>query len=348
MTKEEFVAQVDRAAVTTEGLPVTSALLKHLSAQLRKGDPPWWKAALKAWEGRKFVAWSEAWGLFLTCVHFEALSDAESPLVPYFPSCGGTDEADPAGAFAAFLSDLPKSFVENLRSGYRRSYIEPRAMLWLTPALLYFQRRGLPYYVVEVNSGAGLNLVSDVVVPPKGFDSDLVAARIGLDPSPKLLEDIIHRRWITASIMPDQLQMIADLDKAAEKLLERKRRDATFVQLVECAPESAPKFVAQNIPADDPDVGLLFFNMGTTVRMTDADYDAYQDAVAGMMKPWGDRALWVEVENVRGELYSTTFQLRVSRMVDGQPRGHIMASFDFGAAKTGFDQEAALKFLGAK
>ena len=78
----------------------------------------------KAWDKRRFVAWSEAWSLYLSALHFAALSDAECPLVSYFPSCGGTAEADPSGALAKFLADPPTSFFERLKSSHRRNYIE--------------------------------------------------------------------------------------------------------------------------------------------------------------------------------------------------------------------------------
>ena len=58
MTKEEFLAQVDRGIQGSGSLPVTCALLKHLSESLKKGDPAWWLKTLKAWDKRKFVAWS--------------------------------------------------------------------------------------------------------------------------------------------------------------------------------------------------------------------------------------------------------------------------------------------------
>src|SRR5579885_1001185 len=112
-------------------LPVSSALLRHLAEQLKKGDPAWWIETQKAWAGRSFTAWPEAWSLFLTAVHFEALSDAESPLVRFFPSCGGTPEADPSGAFARFLSAAPRSFFNNLKSRHRRVYVQARAPVWM-------------------------------------------------------------------------------------------------------------------------------------------------------------------------------------------------------------------------
>lgn len=344
MTKEEFVSQLEQGASRLAGLPVSASVLRWTADALKRGEPPWWKAAAKAWENRRFVAWSEAWSLYLTALHFEALNDAECPLVPFFPSCGGTAEAEPGPGLAKFFADVPGSFFENLRERHRRTYVAPRAAMWLSPAMLFFQRRGLPYYVVEANAGAGLNLAPDVVAKQKGFDSSLVAARIGLDPQPLDLSDIASRRWLTAGIWPDDLPAIAQLDAAIEAVQKRSQDEANFIQLAACAPEQAPAFVTKNIPSDDADVGLLLLNMGTTVRMTDAEYAAYGAAVAAMLKPWGDRGLWVEMENVRGETYSATYQLRVHRLAEGAMRGMVMASADLGSSKHSY-VEAAAAFL---
>lgn len=344
MTKEDFLAQVDRGIQSSGSLPVSSALLKHLAETLKKGDPPWWLKTQKAWEKRSFVAWSEAWGLFLTCVHFEVLSDADNPLVPYFPSCGGTAEADPSSAFAKFLADPPATFFERLKTGHRRSYVEGRAPLWISASVLYFQRkRLLPYYLVEVNAGAGLNLMADVLAADKHFDSGLILARIGLDPEPLQLEDIIQRRWLTAALMPESLPAIAAMDRAADALLKKRGEEAAFVQLAPCAAEAAPKFIAQNIPVE-PDAGLMVYNMGTTVRMTDPQYEAFKAAMAATLKPWGDRGLWLEVESVRGEMYSNTFQFRLHRMLDGVLSQQLMGSVDLGGGGQLLIEEAA-KFL---
>jgi hypothetical protein len=348
LTREEFVAQLERGAAQCAGLPVSQAVLRWTGEQLKRGEPPWWKNIAKAWEKRRFVAWSEAWTLYLAALHFEALSDADSPLVAYFPSCGGTAEADPASGLARFFSDVPPSFYKNLRDRHRRTYVAARALLWVSPALLYFQRkRGLPFYLVEVNAGAGLDLAADALQPQKSFDSSLIAARIGLDPEPLDLADLEHRRWLTAGIFPDDPRSIALLDGAVEAVKKRQSDEANFLQLAPCPPEKAAAFLAKNVPADDPDVGLLVFNMGTTVRMTDAEYAAYGQSIFAALKPWGDRGLWVEAENVRGELYSSTLQLRAHRLVDGTPRSFVMASFDIEASKHAYS-EASASFLEVK
>lgn len=347
MTKEEFIAQLERGCSQPSLPPVTSAVLRWTADQLKRGDPPWWKAVLKAWEKRRFVAWNEAFGLFLTTLHFEALNDAQCELVPFFPSCGGTAEADPSTGLARFLAAPPATFFENLRTRERRSYLEFRALLWTDPAGLFFQRRGLPFYLVEVDAGAGLDLAVDLVTKFKSFDSSLVAARIGLDPQPLDTFDIVSRRWLTAAIWPDLSVGIADLDKAIDFIQNQQKKDGAFIQLVPCPARDAAAFIAKSIPADDLDVGLMIVNMGATTRMTDSDYAAYAQSIAGALKPWGDRGLWVEVENVRGEAYSTTLQLRAHRLVDGALKSFVMASFDAVANKKLFSKASA-SFLAVK
>jgi hypothetical protein len=326
---------------------VTSAVLRWTADQLKRGDPPWWKAVAKAWDKRAFVAWSEAWGLYMTALHFEALNDAASPLVPYFPSCGGTAEADPSPGLLKFLSNPPPSFLANLRERHRRTYVAPRSILWMAPAMLHFQARGLPYYLVETNAGAGLNLAADILIKDKRFDSGLIAARVGLDPQPLDYSDIVQRRWLTAGIWPDHADAIIQLDNAIDGVQQRAKDEAAFIQLAPCPPEKAAAFIAKNIPSDDPNVGVLLFNMGTTVRMTDPEYAAYSAAIAATLKTWGDRGLWVEVENVRGETYSTTFQVRAHRIVDGALRSFTMASFDLETSKHVYS-EASPAFFGMK
>jgi hypothetical protein len=343
VTREEFAAQCERGALQVTGLPVTSAVLRWTAEQLKRGEPPWWKGIAKAWEKRKFVAWTEAWSLYLACLHFEALNDAECPLVPYFPSCGGTAEADPSVAVNRFLHAPSPTFYDNLRARHRRTYVAGRALLWLNPALLFFQKRRMPYYLVQVNAGAGLDLAADLIMPQKGFRSDLIDARVGLEPEPLIIEDILHRRWLTAGVYPDNVQAIQELDQALEKVSAANKEDASFIQLAPCPPEKAPAFIAKNIQPEEEE-GLLVFNMGATVRMTDAEYAAFAKGMAGTLSKWGDRGLWVEVESVRGETYSTTFQLRAHRVQGGQLRSMVLAALDMESGKHAYS-EASEAFL---
>ena len=196
-----------------------------------------------------------------------------------------------------------------------------------------------------MNAGAGVNLAADLACPAKDFDSELIAARVGLDVSPLQTEDMIDRRWLTACLWPDDLPAIAELDAVLDKIAERTRSEAAFLQLAACPPAKAAAFVTKNVPADDPEVGLLIYNMGSTVRMSDADYAAYAASIAALLQGWGDRGLWVEVESVRGETYSTTIQLRAHRILGGQLRSLVMAKVDLETA-AGQSSEASAAFLG--
>lgn len=347
MTREEFAAQCERAAqLTILALPVTGAILYWTGQQLKKGEPPWWKGVAKAWEKRAFHSWSEPWALWMACLHFEALNDAESPLVPYFPSCGGTSEADPSVAVARFLVSPPPSFFENLRTRVRRPYVGKLSALWTTPAALFFQRRRMPYYVVQSDAGAGLDLAADLAMPLKGFRSDLIDARIGLDSAPLVVEDMLQRRWLTACQNPEGGTGIALLDAAIEKIIAANKEDASFIQLAPCPAAKAPAFIAKNVPVEE-DSGLLAMNIGATGRMNDPEYAAYAKGMAAALAPWGERGLWVEVETVRGEPFSTTFQLRAHRVKDGQLRSMIVSTLNFEAGTHSYLEKEAGEFLSA-
>jgi hypothetical protein len=185
----------------------------------------------------------------------------------------------------------------------------------------------------------------DAVTRVKGFDSSLIAARIGLDPDPLDLADLSQRRWLTAGVWPDYIQGIQELDNAIDAVQKRTATENAFLQLAPCAPEKAPAFIAKNVPGDDADVGLLVLNMGTTSRMTDAEYASYAAAMAATLKPWGDRGLWVEAEHVRGETFSSTLQVRAHRFRGGAPVSAVLASIDFDSKTQQFDPAAAADFL---
>lgn len=351
ISKEDFIAQLERGVTGMGQLPVSLAMLRFMADELRKGEPAWWKKTLKAWEKREFYSWTEPWTLFLTCVHFEALNDAKNPMVRYFPSCGGTPEADPAPALAKFLDSPPDAFWENLRKRQRRVHVPAIATGWYIPALEFFLPRGIPFYLVQVNAGSGLDLASDVIYRTqmlKSVDPDLIQARIGLDPTPLMLQDILHRRWQTAAYFPDAMPDIKMLDSATDVLLAEQRHDPNFIQLVECPTPMAPKFISKNIPSDDPEMGLLVFQALTSGRFSEADYAAYTKDMAAMMAPWGDRALWVDVDTVRNELFSTTLIFRLWRLEAGVPQMFEMQRIEPQSGKRSLDQKGTHKFLSIK
>ncbi len=345
LTRDQFLSQLERALPALEGLPVSQGLVRQLSASLAKGEPVWWKSAQKAWARRSFAGWTEAWSLVLAAVHYDVLGDAKSPLRAYFPSCGGTAEVDPGPAFARYLESPSQAFLEKLTIGHRRDYVPGRSSLWLPAAASFFQRRGLPYYVVEINAGAGLNLASDVLEPRRGFDAELVAARIGLDPVPLDLELPDDRRWLAAAQMPEEVAELQKLGSVMETVLQRQRQEPNFIQLAPCPTEKAPGFIAKNIPADEEDVGLLVFNMGATVRMTDVQYKAFHGAMSQALKPWGKRALWLEVERQRGQPFATTYQAVLHKPSGAAFDDFVMLRFDVSTRKLTVDSDAADAFL---
>lgn len=346
-TKAEYIAWAERGAAGLAALPVSAAVLRYATEQLKKGYPPWWEKTQKAWEKRRPNAWSESWGLFLAALHFEALNDAKNPLVPYFPSCGGTPEADPAPALEKFLAAPPPSFYEHLRKGELRVYYGATANYWTGPAHLFFGEREMQFYLVEINSGAGLNLVSDMIMPPQipAFDRGLVAARVGLDCQPLLMEDISQRRWLTAGIYPDYGPGINALDAAIEALRASKQTDPNFVQLVECPVEKAPKFIAKNLPHDDPEVGLLVFNLMTTGEMSEDEYKPFSANMLEMMRPWGNRALWVEGEYIPGAVNSVIMQQRALWVEEGVFKAMEFSRYDFVSKKQTFGDAKARRLL---
>lgn len=327
--KSEFITQIERGLPTVAHLPVTSAILRHVADSLKAGDPPWWPPIAKAWRNRVFLHWTQAWGLLLSAVHYEALADAENPLVPYFPSCGGTAEADPVPAFEKFMKDPPATFFEWLARGYRIPYGTFGSQQWLVPAMRFFhmEERFLPYYLVHINAGAGFALIADYLNPHPSFDHNHIAARIGLETYPLDVRDLLHRRWLTASVEPDNVEALASLDKQADKLIGLLEKDPNYVQLVPCGHAVAPDYLAANIPLEE-DVGLMLFSVGVTAALPDEMAKAYELRMAQMMAPWKNRALWLDIEPVRGELYSTTFQARLCRVTPGGPAWQLLSTID--------------------
>ncbi len=350
VTREQFAVILGHLAAENDPYPVTSSVLRYCLETLKKGEPSWWKGVEKAFSKRIFASWQDPWDVFRTAIHFEALNDEKNPLIPYFPSCGGTAEADPSKPLELFLSKPPETFFDNLEKGHPRNYYFIFSNLWITPAYHFFARRGLPYYLVQLDACGGLDLVADFAtsVGERYHAPDLVAARIGLDPSPLLVEDIAHRRWMTAGIKPEEMAMIESLDKSIECLLSFKREDSNFVQLVECPKASYLDFVNANVPAGDPDVGLLLYTAFHSNRMNEADYGKLKEKVAALLAPWEDRGLWLEVEPVRGEMYSSTVQLTAHRMNSGMMLEQALYRFDQISLTSSLRFENSAEFLATR
>jgi len=340
MLKEDFIGQLEHGMTMTRTLPHVSAILALTIDQLKKGEPAWWRELAVNWEMRRFTGKNDAYTLYLTALHYEALGDPLSPLAACFPSCKAAPGADPSQALAQFLAAPPPSFFANLRvrtwSPYRSSF----STLWVGPALLYFERkRALPFYVIDAEAGAGLNLVADLAVKQELFNSELVTARIGIDLHPLDLKRSEDRRWMTAAIWSGSPESIANLDAAAAALQGLLSEQEDFVQLVASPPDKVAQFVAKNVPSEDPGVGILIFNIFMTSRMSDAEYAAYRAGLAKTLEDWGDRGLWVEVENARGGAPSAV-ELRVHRFTAGQLRSIVMARLEAGVPAPSYSKAA--------
>lgn len=329
MTKETFIEGLTRFAALAAGLPLTESLLTQTAERLKGGDPAWWRNISSVWEKRAFAHAGEAAGLYLTALHYEALRDAAGPLAPNFPSCGGAPGENLPLDLGKFLNAPPRSFFDNLRDRSRRFYLDSLSALWMGPALHYFQhKRAMPFYLVDIETGAGLTLAADVLAGEPSFDSGLVAARIGLDRNPIDPTWLDDHRWLTASIAPDSTDLIARLDASVAALKEQLSADPDFIQVVPVEPAGAAEFIARSIPADDPAVGLLVTNSFVTSRMNDPEYAAYAASLSKTLAKWGDRGLWVEIENSREADEAKTVQLRLHRFTGGALRSLVMAQVE--------------------
>ena len=85
--------------------------------------------------------------------------------------------------------------------------------------------------------------------------------------------------------------------------------------------------------------------MGVTVRMTNEEYKAFHGAMAKMLKPWGERGLWLEVERQRGDPYSTKYQAVLHKPSGAGFDDFVMLRFDAATRDLAFDVDAADRFL---
>jgi hypothetical protein len=222
------------------------------------------------------------------------------PLRPYFPSCGGK-AADCGGLVGEVMAQAPRKFWQNLAARHRRPYAPARARLWMSPAMLFFQRRSLPYYLVGFDAGAGLDLVADLAEPAKGFDSLWVAARIGLDAKPLSSSDD-DRRWLSACLATEDAAGLQALSRALATLRASLAKDPAFLQLRPCASSQPWDFVMRHIPPDR-DVGLL------TLRLLPGGL-TLDEGARQALEPWDDRGLAVDLIAAKPEPFCSSFRLR--------------------------------------
>ncbi|MDE2238141.1 MAG: DUF2332 family protein, partial [Elusimicrobia bacterium] len=231
-----------------------------------------------------------------------------------------------------------------LRQARRQGFSASRAALWLPPAASFFARRGLPFYLVELDAGSGLNLAADLG-GPKSFDSSLIAARVGLDPEPLELREPETKLWLAAGSPPEAVEELSRLKAAVEAASRRMDEEAAFIQLARCPLIKAPAFLRRNIPVDDPDVGLLVFNIAASGRLDEAEYARFRCEMAATLSPWGERGLWLEVELLRGQPFATTVQATLRRPSPGGLLELAAVQFDAVADRVSYDAARADRFL---
>lgn len=312
MTKDEFVSSLLSIAPELSALPVSRAIVDETIAILTNGAASWWTAVELEWKNRRFEDSKAPAYLFLAAVHDMALADESSPLRRFFPSCGGTASTGLASALSTALAGASRSFFLRLAS-HRRTHRQPWMSYWLYPATSFFGRRQLPYYLVEIECVAGMNLAVDMIYEHEGFRQDLVKARLGLDAEPLDVMNAADRRWLKAGVFPDAVDHHSDLDREFERYAYILSKDKTAVQVAKCSPSLTPKFLGAQLPKDD-DAGLLLATNLVARRLSADALFELKRGIASALRPWGDRALWVEFEAASGG-----FDVRCYRMVNGLP-----------------------------
>lgn len=341
VTKEALIFAAKAAITGNKNRPATAAALGAIGATLEAGEPAWWRGAQAAWASRRFNTADEALLLVWAAIHYEALSG--HPLAAQLPACGGapTDALGPQ--VRAFLDAPPHGFYACLSRRYCgfSSYWNSR---WREPARMFFQKRSLPYYLIELNSTGGLGACVDLLYPLKGFDSGLVQARVALEDPPLDLRRDEDAKWGVACCPPDDVPAIRDFAHSARLLRETLAGSEGLLQQAACATAVSPAFVAKNIPVD-PEAGLLLLSYAFAETLAPEQKKPVGAAMVQALAPWGDRALWVDVVHSAEDYW--TLEVLVSR-----PRGKALAWHRFSSQvvwrpeqpKT--DAAANLAFLG--
>jgi hypothetical protein len=74
-----------------------------------------------------------------------------------------------------------------------------------------------------------------------------------------------------------------------------------------------------------------------TSAFTPDEQTAYAADMLSLMRPWGNRALWVEAEHFPTDQYSMTLQVRVHGVSEGLLKSAELGRFDFAAKKQDFE-----------
>lgn len=297
ITKPQLLAAAALTAATANK-PITRALAAAVKENLSAGEPRWWQAAAAGWKGRYFRSPDAALLLVLAAMHHEALSGHElaAELAAMLPSCGGEPKPDLTRVAYEFLQAPSPNFLMTVAHRRVRQFTVFDAYQWTVFAQPMFQRRALPYHVVELGTVAGLGACVDLFDSAPGFDASLIEARVGLDDSVLDVRQDADVQWAVACYLPDDLAMIAAAARTAGRLREALNEDAALVQVAGCATLEGPAFVEKNVPLD-AEVGLLLFSSGMRQELAPEDMRTWTLSMHALLKGWGDRGLWVQFEN---------------------------------------------------
>ena len=246
--------ETQAAACRELGSPMYGALLDRAAADLEAGGP-----VAEVLVGHEDDSGPSALALrLLGSVHRLVLERRAGALAAFYPSVGGTWEADGGwAAFRALLGDEPEAVREWLDRAPQTNEVGRAAALY--GGLLHVERE-LPLRLNEIGSSGGLNLLadrfayvddtgtrfgaqsSDVVLDPawRGRRLDpgqppTVVERVGSDLHPVDTSTTEGRLVLTAYVWPDQRSRLerlrAALRLAAAHPPEVRRQDArTFVE----------------------------------------------------------------------------------------------------------------------
>lgn len=330
--------QIDYAA---DKAPLVVELLRAIDGDLGAGEPEWFRALSRAWTGRAFGPRYEAPLLLLAALHREALAGRAPGLAQALPSCGGGARGAGAAALAV-LRSAPAAFFDGLARARLQTNEPARSVAWLLPACAAFLTRATPFHLVELGASAGLLLVGDYLPrstqlrlaggepaaePERWRDSPYpVLSRNGLDARPLRVAEVADELWLKACVWPHDVERLGRLERAAA-LLGALSRETAGPRLHEAAFDAMPGWIASSV-APHPEEGLLVFNAQAADFLTDSGYAALEEGLARVLKPWGDRGLWIELELPRGHGAAGEHELKAHRWIQGRFESRVLARTD--------------------
>ncbi|MCS6915370.1 MAG: DUF2332 family protein [Myxococcales bacterium] len=295
-------------AMATGRSPLTAAVLRaHLRALEARGLCALGEELLARLAHRPSVHPLEAPLLAAAAVHYQVLAGPAHAkflerLRALYPSVGGSfhGRPDEERALVQALEEMaqqgPAPWRRFLSEGRVQTHAVERSVCWLEPARALQARRPLPLDLVELGTGSGLLLVADQLTPDGA--ALRVSRRLGVDLCPVDVADGHQRLGLRACVWADQLDRLARLDAAVERLLAlRHAGDGPELytgDMVEMLPALIRRLRGGQTPRR-----LIVFNALSTVYLDDEAYSRLQARIRAELAAWPGPALWVELEPER-------------------------------------------------